>query len=58
MDREERRMQFVIPVVQIALILFKVLGLVSLTWLQVFIPTIIWLVLVLIQAILAVKEKS
>lgn len=58
MGRKERKMQFVIPIVQIALILFKVLGIVSLTWLQVFIPTIIWLVLVAIQVILAAIEKS
>lgn len=51
-------MQFVIPVVQIALILLKVLGLVSLTWLQVFIPTLIWLVLLTVQAILIAKGKA
>ena len=51
-------MQFVIPVVQIALILFKVLGLVSLTWLQVFIPAIIWLVLFIVQVILTAIGKS
>lgn len=51
-------MQFVIPIVQIALILFKVLGLVSLTWLQVFIPTLIWLALLLIYRIMVLNGKA
>lgn len=50
-------MQFVIPVVQIALILFKALELTSLTWFQVFIPTIVWLVVLPIDAFLVAKDK-
>ncbi len=50
-------MEYVIPVVQIALILLKALGLTSLTWLQVFIPTIVWLVLLLIYEILVAAGK-